>query len=41
MGRRNPFEGDLTEFLPLILLGEYLHVGEGAVFGNGWYRIEK
>lgn len=35
------FEGDLREFLPLLLLGEYVHVGEDAVFGNGWYRIEK
>ncbi|MEW6214432.1 MAG: CRISPR system precrRNA processing endoribonuclease RAMP protein Cas6 [Nitrospirota bacterium] len=34
------FEGDLTEFLPLIVLGEYVHVGEDAVFGNGWYRIQ-
>jgi hypothetical protein len=34
------FEGDLTEFLPLIVLGEYIHVGEDAVFGNGWYRIQ-
>ena len=34
------FEGDIREFLPLILAGEYLHVGEDAVFGNGWYRIE-
>ncbi|MEW5816642.1 MAG: CRISPR system precrRNA processing endoribonuclease RAMP protein Cas6 [Spirochaetota bacterium] len=33
------FEGDLSEFLPLILLGEYVHVGEDAVFGNGWYKI--
>lgn len=34
------FEGDLREFLPLIVLGEYVHVGEDAVFGNGWYRIQ-
>jgi len=34
------FEGDLREFLPLILAGEYVHVGEDAVFGNGWYRVE-
>ncbi|MBE0427092.1 MAG: CRISPR system precrRNA processing endoribonuclease RAMP protein Cas6 [Nitrospirae bacterium] len=34
------FEGDLEEFLPLIILGEYVHVGEDAVFGNGWYRIQ-
>jgi hypothetical protein len=33
------FEGDLKEFMPLLLLGEYIHVGEDAVFGNGWYRI--
>jgi len=35
------FEGDLKEFLPLLLLGEYVHVGEDAVFGNGWYRIQR
>jgi hypothetical protein len=34
------FEGDIREFLPLIVLGEYVHVGEDAVFGNGWYMIE-
>jgi hypothetical protein len=34
------YEGELTEFLPLLTLGQYLHVGEDAVFGNGWYRIE-
>jgi CRISPR-associated endoribonuclease Cas6 len=34
------FEGDLKEFLPLLILGEYVHVGDDAVFGNGWYRIE-
>jgi CRISPR/Cas system endoribonuclease Cas6 (RAMP superfamily) len=34
------FVGDLREFLPLLVLGEYVHVGEDAVFGNGWYRIE-
>lgn len=34
------FEGDLIEFLPLIALGEYVHIGEDAVFGNGWYRIK-
>lgn len=35
------YKGDLGEFLPLLLIGEYLHVGEDAVFGNGWYRIER
>ncbi len=34
------FEGNLKEFLPWLILGEYVHVGEDAVFGNGWYRME-
>ncbi len=33
------FEGELMEFLPLLLIGEYVHVGEDAVFGNGWFRV--
>ena len=33
------FEGDLATFLPYLMLGEYLHVGKNAVFGNGWYEI--
>ena len=35
------YQGDIKEFLPLLVLGEYLHVGEDAVFGNGWYRIKE
>lgn len=35
------YRGAIREFLPLLLLGEYLHVGEDAVFGHGWYQIEK
>jgi hypothetical protein len=32
--------GELAPFLPLLHLGEYVHVGKNAVFGNGWFRIE-
>jgi hypothetical protein len=33
------YEGDFEEFLPLLRLGEYLHVGKNAAFGNGWFKI--
>jgi hypothetical protein len=33
------YEGDLEEFLPLLILGQYTHVGKYAVWGNGWYEI--
>jgi CRISPR-associated endoribonuclease Cas6 len=33
------FEGDLAEFLPIIKLGEFLHVGKGTVYGMGKYVI--
>ncbi len=34
------YAGDaLCEFLPLLALGELVHVGKACVFGNGWYRI--
>jgi hypothetical protein len=33
------FEGRLGMFLPYLRLGEYLHVGKNAVFGNGWYEV--
>lgn len=28
--------GDVAPFLPLLRIGEYVHVGKNAVFGNGW-----
>ena len=34
------YAGDLDEFRPLLKIGEYVHVGKGAVFGMGKYRIE-
>lgn len=33
------YAGDLAPFLPLLCLGELVHVGKAAVFGNGRYRI--
>lgn len=33
------YEGNLMEFLLWLLLGELVHVGKHAAWGNGWYRI--
>ena len=33
------FEGDFLEFMPFIILGEYLHMGKGTVYGLGKYEI--
>lgn len=33
------YEGALDEFLPLLILGQYTHIGKYAVWGNGQYEI--
>jgi len=37
---RVTYEGNLKEYLPLLALGELIHVGKGTVFGNGQYEIK-
>ena len=34
------FKGDFEEFMQLLLLGRYVHVGKGTSFGLGKYEIE-
>lgn len=33
------YEGNLKEFLPLLMLGQFIHVGSDSVFGCGKYQI--
>ncbi len=33
------FEGEIKEFMPILTLGEWLHVGKGTSFGLGKYRV--
>jgi len=33
------FKGELKEFMPLLKLGEYIHIGKGTSFGLGKYEI--
>lgn len=34
------FVGELRQFMPLLLLGQYIHIGEDTTFGSGWYVAE-
>ena len=34
------FEGDFTQFLPYLKLGEYIHIGKNTSFGLGKYILE-
>lgn len=36
---RITYRGNLTPFYPWLKIGEYLHVGKGAVFGMGGYGV--
>ena len=33
------YEGDLQSFLPLLVLGQLVHVGKACVFGHGKYEV--
>lgn len=33
------FAGDFTSLLPLLVVGEWLHIGKGCDMGNGQYRL--
>jgi len=35
------FTGEISEFLPFLKLGEYLHIGKGTVYGLGKYEIKE
>ncbi|MEK9149734.1 MAG: CRISPR system precrRNA processing endoribonuclease RAMP protein Cas6 [Candidatus Desantisbacteria bacterium] len=35
------YTGNLSPFLPFIILGKYAHIGKGATFGLGRYEISK
>jgi hypothetical protein len=34
------FAGELPEFLPLLRMGEYIHIGAGTAFGLGRYQLD-
>ncbi|MEO0076464.1 MAG: CRISPR system precrRNA processing endoribonuclease RAMP protein Cas6 [candidate division WOR-3 bacterium] len=34
------YQGDLTNFIPFLKIGEIIHIGKGTVFGMGKYKLE-
>ncbi|MCX8014624.1 MAG: CRISPR system precrRNA processing endoribonuclease RAMP protein Cas6, partial [candidate division WOR-3 bacterium] len=34
------YQGNLTDFIPYLKIGEMLHIGKGTVFGMGKYNLE-
>ena len=34
------YEGELGTWMPLLRLGEAVHVGKYAVWGNGWFTVQ-
>ncbi|MDY6934038.1 MAG: CRISPR system precrRNA processing endoribonuclease RAMP protein Cas6 [Spirochaetota bacterium] len=34
------YQGPISQYMPYLLFGQYMHVGKAAVFGNGWYEAE-
>ena len=35
------YEGDLKPFWPYLVFGQWTHVGKGATFGLGKYRLDR
>lgn len=33
------YKGELEPFIPFLILGEHVHLGKGATFGMGWYKL--
>src|SRR5262245_39611087 len=37
--RYDQYEGKIASFLPLLLLGQWTHIGEAAVWGHGQFQV--
>ncbi|MEJ5365567.1 MAG: CRISPR system precrRNA processing endoribonuclease RAMP protein Cas6 [Desulfosoma sp.] len=33
------YQGEFKEFWPYLWIGQYVHVGKAAAFGQGWYKV--